>query len=66
MGPLLTVGYCSHPIGDRSFEHGIVKLVSLLGNYIFQDYIKRMEHRKEIVYECETGFYLQGYQFDVI
>jgi len=60
LNSLSSPGFCSHPIGERVFDHGIVKLVSLLGNYIFQGYIKRMEHRREIVYECETGFYLQG------
>jgi hypothetical protein len=53
--------FCAHPkksIGN--FANGIIRIMSLLGAYEYKDYIDVMAHSREIIYDCESGYYLQG------
>ena len=55
--------YCPHPSVARAFHNGHIRMISMTGSYVYEPYMEHMADSREIIYECESGYYLQGTVF---
>lgn len=49
--------YCPFP---GTLENGRILLVGHMGMYDYRSYVKKVTNRKQIAYECEKGFNVDG------
>lgn len=54
---LFSVVYCPFP---GTIENGKVLLVGSMGVYDYRPYVKRVTNDRQIVYECNKGYVLEG------
>ncbi|XP_018896895.2 sushi, von Willebrand factor type A, EGF and pentraxin domain-containing protein 1 isoform X2 [Bemisia tabaci] len=55
--PVCTEVYCSFP---GNVENGKVMLVGNMGVYDYRSYVRRVVNNKQIMYDCDRGYYLSS------
>ena len=54
---LIVAVYCPFP---GVLANGLILLVGHMGMYEYRDYVKKVSHKKQIVYQCNKGFHVSG------
>lgn len=49
--------YCPYP---GTIDNGKILLVGSMGNYDYRPYVKKVINDRQVVYECDKGFVLEG------
>ncbi|XP_065203954.1 sushi, von Willebrand factor type A, EGF and pentraxin domain-containing protein 1-like, partial [Planococcus citri] len=55
--PLCVEKYCPYP---GTIDNGKILLVGSMGNYDYRPYVKKVINDRQVVYECDKGYVLEG------